>query len=176
MILTISAEKIFSSDDEREIEEIAKVLRAGLDETMQSLKFASLIYLVFTKADSIEGFRDSFSNSQKEGENLVWGATIPLEKAENGQAPFSTLNLICCKIRIMKRRLMRLSAPFPPVRQIRIFNFPLHFGSARQKTGRVLFRRFLSPNPFSENPFLRGFYFTAVRRQSTESGWRSDHD
>src|SRR5262245_63000042 len=60
----------------------------------------------------------------------------------------------------MKRRLVRLSAPFPPVRQLRIFNFPLHFGSARRKFAafvNALFR----PNPFSENPFLRGFYFTA---------------
>jgi type VI secretion system protein ImpL len=60
----------------------------------------------------------------------------------------------------MKRRLVRLSAPFPPVRQLKIFNFPLHFGSARRKFGafvNALFR----PNPFSENPFLRGFYFTA---------------
>jgi type VI protein secretion system component VasK len=61
---------------------------------------------------------------------------------------------------LMKRRIVRLSAPFAPVRQLRIFNFPLHFGSARRKFGafiNALFR----PNPFSENPFLRGFYFTA---------------
>ncbi|HMJ09665.1 MAG TPA: ImcF-related family protein, partial [Pyrinomonadaceae bacterium] len=59
------------------------------------------------------------------------------------------------------RRIVRLSAPFPPVRQLRIFNFPLHVGSARRKFGafvNALFR----PNPFSENPFLRGFYFTAA--------------
>src|SRR5437868_6185884 len=69
----------------------------------------------------------------------------------------------------MKRRGLRLSAPFPPDRQLRIFNFPLHFGSARRKLGTfasALFR----PNPFSENPFLRGFYFVADPASKTDHG------
>ncbi|MFX5726675.1 type VI secretion protein IcmF/TssM N-terminal domain-containing protein, partial [Acinetobacter baumannii] len=75
---------------------------------------------------------DSFSNSQKEGDKLVWGATIPLEKSEQAHTLFDEeFNLL--QNSIMKRRLMRLSAPFPPVRQLKIFNFPLHFGSARKK-------------------------------------------
>lgn len=157
-ILTVSTEKILNGD-EREIEEMAKNLRAKLDEAMQKLKVRFPIYLVFTKADAIEGFRDSFSNSKQEGKNLVWGATIPLEKSENGQALFdSEFELL--QNSIMKRRLMRLSAPFPPVRQLRIFNFPLHFGAARRKLGAFVSTLF-RPNPFSENPFLRGFYFTA---------------
>ena len=157
-ILTVSAEKILNSD-EREVEEIAKVLRARLDEAMQKLKVRFPVYLVFTKADSLEGFSDSFSNSKQEGKNLVWGATIPLEKSENGQALFDG-EFELLQNSIMKRRLMRLSAPFPPVRQLRIFNFPLHFGSARRKLGAFVSTLF-KPNPFSENPFLRGFYFTA---------------
>jgi type VI secretion system protein ImpL len=159
MILTISAERILHSD-EKDIEEIAKVLRARIDETIQRLKVRFPIYLVFTHADSIEGFRDSFSNSQKEGENLVWGATIPLEKSENAHSLFDE-EFGLLQNSIMKRRLMRLSAPFPPVRQLKIFNFPLHFGSARKKLGHFVTTLF-RPNPFSENPFLRGYYFTAV--------------
>src|SRR6476660_4743787 len=62
---------------------------------------------------------------------------------------------------VAKRRLTRLSAPFPPVRQLRIFNFPLHFGASRRRLGAFV-TTLLRPNPFSENPFLRGFYFTAA--------------
>ena len=166
-ILTVSAEKLLNSD-EREIEESAKLLRARLDEAMTKLKVRFPIYLVFTKADSIEGFSDSFSASKQEGKNLVWGATIPLEKSENGQTLFDG-EFELLQNSIMKRRLMRLSAPFAPVRQLRIFNFPLHFGSARRKLGgfvSTLFR----PNPFSENPFLRGFYFTASPTASAKQG------
>lgn len=159
MLLTVSAERILDSHD-HEIEEIAKVMRARIDEVMQRTKVRFPIYLIFTHADIIEGFRDSFSNSQREGQNLVWGATIPLEKSENSQALFDE-EFDLLQNSVMKRRLMRLSAPFPPVRQLKIFNFPLHFGASRKKIGHFVSTLF-RPNPFSENPFLRGFYFTAV--------------
>ncbi|MEK7722992.1 MAG: type VI secretion system membrane subunit TssM, partial [Acidobacteriota bacterium] len=159
MIISINVERILNSED-NEIEQIAKVLRARIDEVSQRAKVRFPIYLVFTHADSIEGFRDSFSNSQKEGKNLVWGATIPLEKSDNAHTLFdSEFDLLHTSV--MKRRLMRLSAPFPPIRQLKIFNFPLHFGSSRKKIGHFVSNLF-RPNPFSENPFLRGFYFTAV--------------
>jgi type VI secretion system protein ImpL len=159
MLVSVNVERILHSDD-NEIEQIAKVLRARIDEVTQRTKIRYPIYLIFTHADSIEGFRDSFSNSQKEGKNLVWGATIPLEKSENAHTLFDgEFDLL--QTSIMKRRLMRLSAPFPPVRQLKIFNFPLHFGSSRKKIGHFVTNLF-RPNPFSENPFLRGFYFTAV--------------
>jgi type VI secretion system protein ImpL len=167
-ILTVSAEKILNSG-EREIEETAKIMRARLDEVMQRVKLRFPVYLVFTNADAIEGFRDSFSNSKQEGKTLVWGATIPLEKSENGQTLFDG-EYELLQNSVMKRRLMRLSAPFSPVRQLRIFNFPLHFGSARRKLGAFVATLF-RPNPFSESPFLRGFYFTAapVERPKTNS-------
>jgi len=157
-VMTVSAETIVKGD-EREIEELAKILRARLDDAIQRLKVRFPVYLVFTHADSIEGFRDSFSSSKNEDKTLVWGATIPLERSDNAQALFDGEYEVL-QNSVMKRRLVRLSAPFSPVRQLRIFNFPLHFGSARRKFAafvNALFR----PNPFSENPFLRGFYFTA---------------
>lgn len=158
-ILAVSAEKILNAD-EREIEAMAKVMRARLDEVTERVKQRFPVYLVFTNADAIEGFRDSFSTSKQEGKTLVWGATIPLEKAENSQTLFDG-EYELLQNSLMKRRLMRLSAPFAPVRQLRIFNFPLHFGAARRKLGAFVSTLF-RPNPFSESPFLRGFYFTAA--------------
>jgi len=159
MLLVADTEKILNSD-ERQIEELAKVMRTRLDEAMQRFKVRFPVYLVFTHADAIEGFRDSFSTSKKEGETLVWGATIPLEKSETAHSQFDE-EYGLLQTSIMKRRLMRLSAPFPPVRQLRIFNFPLHFGAARRKLGAFVSALF-RPNPFSENPFLRGYYFTSI--------------
>ena len=158
-LLIANTEKILSSSDE-EVEQMAKVLRTRLDDAMTRAKVRFPVYLIFTNADSIEGFSDSFSASKGEGKNLVWGATIPIEKSDNAQTLFDG-EFEILHDSLMKRRLMRLSAPFSPVRQLRIFNFPLHFGGTRRKIGgfvATLFR----PNPFSENPFLRGFYFTAV--------------
>lgn len=158
-LLVANTEKILNSN-EQEVEQMAKILRTRLDDVMARTKIRFPVYLIFTNADSIEGFRDSFSTSKGEAKNLVWGATIPIEKSDNSQGLFDGEYEILHDS-LMKRRLMRLSAPFPPVRQLRIFNFPLHFGSARRKIGAFVSTLF-RPNPFSENPFLRGFYFTAA--------------
>ncbi len=158
VIFAVNVDQLLKSD-EAETEQLAKVLRARLDEAIQRLKVRFPVYVVFTNADGIEGFRDSFSVSKNDGKSLVWGATIPLEKSENAQAQFDP-EFELLHNSVMKRRIVRLSAPFPPVRQLRIFNFPLHFGSARRKIGAFISTLF-RPNPFSENPLLRGFYFTA---------------
>lgn len=165
VILVVDADRVLKAD-EREIEELAKVQRARLDEVMQRLKVRFPVYLVFTHADAIEGFRDSFSASKAEDKSLVWGSTIPIEKSENAQTLFDNEYAILHES-LMKRRIARLSAPFPPVRQLKIFNFPLHFGTGRRKFGAFVSALF-RPNPFSENPFLRGFYFTAT--PATKSG------
>ncbi len=157
-ILTVDADSAIKSD-ERDNDELAKVLRSRLDEAMQRLKVKFPVYVVFTHADGIEGCRDSFSQSKNDGTSLVWGTTIPLDKSANAQAEFDP-EYELLQNAVMKRRILRLSAPFPPVRQLRIFNFPLHFGSARRKIGAFISTLF-RPNPFSESPFLRGFYFTA---------------
>lgn len=168
-LLAVSTERILGSD-RREIEEFAKTVRTRLDEATKVLKTKFPVYLVFTNADSIEGFRDSFSSSKKEAENLVWGTTIPLEKSDNAQALFDSEYEIL-QDSVMKRRLIRLSAPFSPTRQLRIFNFPLHFSSARRKLGSFVTTLF-RPNPFSESPFLRGFYFTASPVERSKSQGR----
>ncbi|MEP7075304.1 MAG: type VI secretion system membrane subunit TssM [Acidobacteriota bacterium] len=167
MIVVVDTDRVLKSDD-HQAEEIAKIMRARLDDAIQRLKVRFPVYVVFTHADAIEGFRDSFSTSKGEDKSLVWGTTIPLEKSENAQAMFDGEYEILHDA-LMKRRLQRLSAPFPPVRQLRIFNFPLHFGSARRKLGAFMASLF-RPNPFSENPFLRGYYFTAAPTAKAASG------
>ncbi|MFV0389457.1 MAG: type VI secretion system membrane subunit TssM [Pyrinomonadaceae bacterium] len=159
LILTVDTRKLVKAD-EREIEQHAKTMRDRLDQMVKVFKMRFPVYLIFTHADSIEGFADSFSNSKAEGEKLVWGSTIPLEDSDNAQAMFDP-EFELLQDSVVKRRILRLSAPFPPKRQLRIFNFPLHFAAARRKLGTfttTLFR----PNPFSESPFLRGFYLTSV--------------
>lgn len=157
-ILVVDADQTLKSDEQQN-EQAAKVLRTRLDDAVQRLKVRFPVYLVFSHADGIEGFSDSFSVTKNEAKNLVWGATIPIEKSENAQAQFDP-EFELLRDAVMKRRIVRLSAPFPAVKQLRIFNFPLHFGSARRKIGAFVAALF-RPNPFSENPFLRGFYFAS---------------
>ena len=158
LVIAIDAERVLRSGD-AEIEQQAKMLRARLDEMMQRVRARFPVYLVFTHLDAIEGFKDFFSIARIDWRSEVWGATIPLEKALSAHALFD-VEFDHLYESLARRRLLRLAGLRPPARQLRIFDFPLRFGEARAKLGlfvSALFR----PNPFSESPMLRGFYFTA---------------
>ena len=162
LVLTVDADKILRASDS-EIEHQAKTLRARLDEMMQSVRTRFPVYLVFTHIDAIEGFKEFFSVARPDWRTEVWGTTIPLDKTLSAHALFDVeFDQLCASL--ARRRLLRLSGLRPPARQLRIFDFPIHFSQARAKLGlftSALFR----PNPFSESPMLRGFYFTANIRK-----------
>jgi type VI secretion system protein ImpL len=155
-LVAVNAARVLQSS-ETEIEQQAKTLRARLDETIQLARARFPVYLVFTHVDALSGFEEFFKERKDAAE--VWGATIPLEKSANAHALFDLeFDQLCDSL--MRRRLVRLGVPVNPATQLKIFDFPLRFAETRAKLGlftSALFR----PNPFSESPLLRGFYFTA---------------
>ena len=136
------------------------MIRARLDEAIQRAQARFPVYLVFTHLDSIEGFEEFFKPFGSEERSQVWGATIKIEQAQNAHALFR------CRIRSpvgcldAPQARADWAAPAPSAEQLRVFNFPLLFAELRTKLGLFTSALF-KPNPFSENPLLRGFYFTS---------------
>ena len=167
VVVAVNSARLLQSS-ETEIEQQAKTLRARLDEMIQLVRVRFPVYLVFTHIDAVAGFGEFFKDGKSAGE--VWGATIPLEKSANAHALFD-LEFDHLYESLLRHRLLRLRVPVGPDTQLRIFDFPLRFGERRQKLGlfaSALFR----PNPFSESPLLRGFYFTA---NVTVAGGKQEH-
>jgi len=168
-LVAVDAARILAST-ETEIEQQAKTLRARLDETIQLARVRFPVYLVFTHMDMLPGFAAFFQDGKSPGE--VWGATIPLEKSANAHALFD-LEFDHLYDSLVRRRLLRLGVQAGPATQLQIFDFPLRFGETRSKLGlftAALFR----PNPFSESPLLRGYYFTATVPPKLRAGAASD--
>jgi type VI secretion system protein ImpL len=164
-VVAVDAARLLESS-ETEIEQQAKTLRARLDETIQAARVRFPVYLAFTHLDRLPGFAAFFQDGKSPGE--VWGATIPLEKAANAHALFD-LEFDHLYDSLVRRRLLRLGVPAGPATQLQIFDFPLRFAETRSKLGlftSALFR----PNPFSESPLLRGFYFTATMPPASVAG------
>jgi type VI secretion system protein ImpL len=157
-VLTVNTANIFNAK-EPEIEQQAQVLRARIDEAIKSTGVRFPVYLVFTHADAIPGFAEFFAALPPNERAQVWGATIPLEQAQNAHALFD-VEFDYLLDSLMKRRLMRLGSATTPAEQYGTFNFPLRFADARRKLGLFTLALF-RPNPFSELPLLRGFYFTS---------------
>jgi type VI secretion system protein ImpL len=155
-LVTVNAGRILEAS-ETEIEQQAKTLRARLDDTIRLARVRFPVYLVFTHMDSLPGFEEFFKDGKTPNE--VWGTTIPLDKSANAHALFD-LEFDQLYESLVRRRLLRLRVPSDSAFQLKIFDFPVRFSETRSKLGlftSALFR----PNPFSESPLLRGFYFTA---------------
>ena len=157
-VLTVNANNILSAK-ESEIEQQAQVLRARLDEVIKSTGVRFPVYLVFTHADSIPGFNEFFAALPPNERAEVWGATIPLEQSQNAHALFD-VEFDYLLDSLMKRRLLQLGSATTPAQQYGTFSFPLRFADTRRKLGLFTLALF-RPNPFSELPLLRGFYFTS---------------
>ena len=142
-----------------QVEQQAKIMRARLDEAVQRMHTRFPVYLVFTHMDAIEGFADFFRSFSLEERAQVWGSTVPLAKQRNAHALFDT-EFDHLAGRLLRRRTVQLSTLASPNEQLRSFKLPGRFRRARKRLGHfttALFR----PNPFSESPLLRGFYFTS---------------
>ncbi len=167
-VVAVNASLILQST-ETEIEQQAKTLRARLDETIQLVRGRFPIYLVFTHMDELSGFEEFFRDGSA---GDVWGATIPLEKSANAHALFD-LEFDQLYESLVRRRLLRLGVSATPATQLKIFDFPLRFAEMRSKLGLFLSALF-RPNPFSESPLLRGFYFTASIPATSQGGAMSE--
>lgn len=157
LLLAVNAERILHAS-ETEIEQQAKTLRARLDEIKQLVRVRFPVYLVFTHIDWLPGFEEFFKSSQGNVKTEVWGATIPLAKSANAHALFDG-EFDELFESLARRRFLQLRGPASPGQQLRIFDFPLRFADARARLG-LLASALFRPNPFSESPLLRGFYFT----------------
>ncbi|HVF26749.1 MAG TPA: type VI secretion system membrane subunit TssM [Pyrinomonadaceae bacterium] len=158
LVLAVSAATVLRWND-MEIEQQAKILRARLDEAMLRAQARFPIYLVFTHVDQIEGFAEFFQSFTSEERAQVWGSTFPLAQGSNAHALFDA-ELDHLYGRLLRRRMAQLGVPVASDRQLRIFKFPGHFRRTRNRLGLFISALF-RPNPFSESPLLRGFYFTS---------------
>ena len=142
-----------------QVEQQAKIMRARLDEAAQRLQTRFPVYLVFTHMDAIEGFADFFAAFTPAEREQVWGATVPLAQQKNAHALFDD-DFDHLYRRLLRRRTVQLSTLATSSEQLRSLKFPGRFRRAQKRLGHftsALFR----PNPFSESPLLRGFYFVS---------------
>ncbi|MBI4854914.1 MAG: type VI secretion system membrane subunit TssM [Acidobacteria bacterium] len=169
LILTVETTNITKAS-ENEIEQQAKQLRARIDELKAQFNSPYPIYLVFTHADVINGFEVFFSNFDKKTRNQIWGTTIPLEQREQAYSLFDEEFSYLCEA-LMSNRLVHLASSNLSKEQLEIFDFPFCFASIKNKLSlfvSTLFR----PSPFTDNPWLRGFYFIAssvIKKRPSEN-------
>jgi type VI secretion system protein ImpL len=165
LVVALSIADVMSAP-EAQIEEVAQQLRERIDELMVQLEMVVPIYVLFTKADLIAGFVEFWGDYGKNQRGQAWGATFALdderlsEPAHAFEAEFDHL------LRVLPARMVeRLGREQVPQVRARILQFPVEFESLRAPLARFM-DELCRPNPYSETPIVRGFYFSS----GTQSG------
>jgi type VI secretion system protein ImpL len=160
IVVALSVEDLLTQNEEQ-IQELVGRLRARADELMSRLEMVLPIYVLFTKVDLIAGFVEFFGDLTKQQRSQAWGASFSLED-ERLQDPLHAVEVeFDGLVRILHARMIERLArePQPEVRA-RVLQFPLEFRSLRQSVAQFI-DELCRPNPYSETPFVRGFYFSS---------------
>ncbi|RJE87911.1 type VI secretion system membrane subunit TssM [Paracoccus onubensis] len=165
VILSFSVEDMMK-DDSGALTRHAETVRARLAELHEQLKIDFPVYVMFTKADLIAGFREYFSSYSLNRRKLVWGVTFQNKdrKAithESVPAEFDRL-----VSRLSDEIIDRLSEEPDGVARIAIFGLPGQMALLRDNVSSFL-RRVFEPTRYKTNAILRGFYFTSGTQEGT---------
>lgn len=169
LLVMVSVDELMQQDEDG-VEAHARNIRTRVDELINKLEIIFPVYLVFTKCDLVSGFVEFFGDFKKREREQVWGYTCKYdpERTTPAHEEFNreTESLSAA---LQTRRVRKLHADMRPGDEKKVYLFPLEFGAVRRKlTGFV--ETLFQPNPFQQNPALRGVYFTSGTQEGTPIG------
>lgn len=165
LILAVSAEELLHQDADG-LEAHARAMRSRIDELIVKLQVLYPIYVVFTKCDLIAGFVEFFGEFTKGEREQVWGWTRKYEPSrrpirEEFEQEFGLLAGV-----LENRRSRQLSGEMRPAQKRGTYLFSVEFAAAGRKLATFVEALF-QPNPYQQNPLVRGFYFTSGTQEGT---------
>ncbi|WP_395665420.1 type VI secretion system membrane subunit TssM [Methylocella sp.] len=143
-----------------ELQAHALAVRARLIELHDELKIDFPVYVVFTKADLVAGFREFFSSFGETARAQVWGATFQTaDKTANlvGETPAQYDALIA---RLNELVVDRLQEEPSPATRASLYGFPAQIAALKKPLHDFL-NLIFEPTRYHANAALRGFYFTS---------------
>jgi type VI secretion system protein ImpL len=154
----------------------ARELRQTLGELAQTYGVRLPVYVVFTAADKIPGFREYTKHLSTEEIREVLGVTLPLPEdvpasryAEYAAARARQALGTVFRPLAERRHAVLMGLPTPGDRAL-AYQFPRELRKAEAALTQFLVE-LVRPSDLQVNPFLRGFYFSGVReviRQDAE--------
>jgi type VI secretion system protein ImpL len=148
--------------------ELAKSLRARVQELTERLAVYAPVYVVFTKADLIAGFSDFFHETEAGERDRVWGATLRYNRRSTPQDVLAFFDQHFAELHegLKEMSLANMAANRSVRMRPGVFTFPLEFASIKNPL-RAFLSTMFEENTFQFKPVFRGFYFTSALREGT---------
>jgi len=165
VILAFSAADLMNATPET-VAAHAQTVRARLAEIHETLKVDFPVYVMFTKADLIAGFREYFASFSTSRRKKVWGATFQTENRKEPTHDRVGEEFDALVSRLSDEVIDRLSEENDGVSRIAIFGLPGQMAILRDTVVDFL-RQVFEPTRYKTNAMLRGFYFTSGTQEGT---------
>lgn len=165
IIVAVSLDELGNAD-EQGIQAVSRRVRDRIDEILSRLQLRLPVYVLFTKADLVPGFVESYQDMTPQERAQILGFTLPLEqKPDDVQAAFTERfdELHAAIERFSVRRMSEV--PQLDVRE-RVLAFPQQLAVLRENLAEFVSLTF-EDNVFEETPALRGVYFTSGTQEGS---------
>lgn len=165
VILAFSVADLMNADADT-IAKHAEIVRARLAEIHETLKVDFPVYVMFTKADLIAGFREYFASFSSGRRKKVWGATFQTENRKDQTYDRVPAEFDALVSRLSEEVIDRLSEEPDGVNRIAIFGLPGQMAQLKDEITDFL-RQVFEPTRYKTSAILRGFYFTSGTQEGT---------
>jgi len=165
VILAFSVEHMMTESPEQ-LAEHATTVRARLAEVHETLKIDFPVYVLFTKADLISGFREYFQSFSQSRRKAVWGTTFQTKDRSEQTFQHVTEEFDALVSRLSDEIIDRMNEEPDGVSRISIFGLPGQMAMMRENIAEFM-RRVFEPTRYKSNALLRGFYFTSGTQEGT---------
>ena len=165
VIVAVSLEDLVASDEDG-IAHHANAIRQRLQEIHDRLKVDFPVYVLFTKADLVAGFREFFGSFSESRRRAVWGATFQTrDRTKNmiGEVPAEFDLLVK---RLSDEVTDRLHEEHDGLSRIAIYGFPDQVALLREKIDGML-RKIFETTRYKSSANLRGFYLSSGTQEGT---------
>lgn len=165
VVLAFSIEDILTGTPES-LAQHAAVVRERLGEIHQTLRIDFPVYVLFTKADLISGFREYFSTFSQSRRKMVWGTTFQTRDRREATHAHVGSEFDALLTRLSDEVVDRMVEEPDDTSRIAIFGLPGQMAMLRENVVEFL-RRVFEPTRYDTNAILRGFYFTSGTQEGT---------
>lgn len=159
IIVTVSVGDLIKGDPSA-IAAVVRPIRERIIEVSNRLRLVLPVYVVFSKADLIGGFKDFFAGFDRAQRDQVWGATIPASDRRPARDVFAE-RIGGLMTALQARRTAAVSAGSrTPAQLAKLTLMPGNFAALQKWFGEFVGELF-APMPLADQPAFRGFYFTS---------------
>lgn len=164
LIVVVSLPELLA-DGQQAGAELARQLRQRIQETTDRLEIAAPVYLIFTKADRLPGFRAFFQTFAPADADDIWGATLPYAPA----APEHPAQRFNAQFDVLLSGLRQRAGQRAGDDNAAVgAGFTIEFAALRTPLAAFISTLF-EDNPFQHPPVFRGFYFTSATQDAAQS-------